>query len=97
MPFGNKVLFLWCWVPDKPLQRLKLDVVPMWIKFLNLRLYYFNMHVLSGLGILMGKPMFIDRLTTSLSRVAFVRMCVELKAGELSPKSMSFNDEYDYE
>lgn len=47
------------------------------------------MHVLCGLGSLIDKPMFMDRLTTSQFRVAFVRICVELKGGELPPKTTS--------
>lgn len=41
------------------------------------------MHVFSGLGSLIEKPMFLDTLTTSQLRVAFVRICVEIKTDEI--------------
>lgn len=93
LPFGNRVLFLWPWSHDKPIQRLNLDAVPVWIKFPDLRLHHFTPHVLSGLGSMIGKPLFMDKLTTSQNRVSFARICVEIKAGGDLPKSLTFKDE----
>lgn len=91
--FGNGVLFLWPWKPINPIQRLNLDMVPVWIEFPNLHLHYLNSHFLSGLGSLIGKPLFIDKLTTYQSRVIFARICVEIKAREPLPESVEFIDE----
>lgn len=52
MSFGNRVLFLRYWTPN---ERLKLDMVFVWMKFPNLRVHYFNAYVLSGLSTPFGK------------------------------------------
>lgn len=93
LPFGNRVLFLWPWSLDKPIQKLQLNAVPVWVKLPNLRPHYFNSHVLSGLGSIIGKPLFMDKLTTSQSRVAYARICVEINADEAPPASIKFTDE----
>lgn len=93
LPFGNRVLFLWPWSPDKPIQRLSLDTVPVWIQFPDLRLHHFHPHVLSGLGSFVGKPLFMDKPTTAQTRVSFARICVEIKAGADLPKLIHYLDE----
>lgn len=93
LPFGNRVLFLWPWSPEKPIQRLSLDSVPVWVKFPDLKLHYFNATVLSGLGSLIGKPLFMDKLTTTQNRVAFARICIEINVGEKPPHVIYFKDE----
>lgn len=52
------------------------------------------MHVLSGLRTLIGKPMFMNKLTITQSRFAFVRICIEIKADEAPPTSINYTDEY---
>lgn len=94
MPFGNKVLFLWPWDLDKPIQRLHLNAVPVWVQFPKLRPHYLNAHVLGGLGSLIGKPLFMDRLTTTQSRLAYARICVEISDEENPPSSISYLDEH---
>lgn len=37
----------------------------------------------------------MDKSTTAQCRVSFDRICVEIKADELPPKSILFIDEYD--
>lgn len=93
LPFGNRVLFLWPWSPDKPIQRLSLNTVPVWIKFPNLRLHHYHPHVLGGLGSFIGKPLFMDKLTAAQQRVSFARICVEVTAGAELPKSVHYYDE----
>lgn len=93
LPFGNRVLFLWPWSPDKPIQRLSLNSVPVWIKFPDLRLHHFHPQVLSGLGSLVGKPMFMDKPTAAQKRVSFARICVEVNAGAELPKFIQYSDE----
>lgn len=93
LPFGNRVLFLWPWSRNKPIQRMSLDRVPVWIKLPDLNLHYYNTHVLSGLGTLIGKLLFMDKLTATQGRVSFAIICVELKAGDPLPENISFIDE----
>lgn len=42
---------------------------------------------------LIEKPLFMDKLMTSQARVAFVRICVEIKADEIPSKSVNDTDE----
>lgn len=93
LPFGNRIIFLWPWVLDKPIQKLRLNAIPVWVQLPKLRPHYFNPHVLSGLGSLIGKPLFMDKLTTQQARITYARICVELKADEPPPKTIHYIDE----
>lgn len=66
---------------EKLTQKLELESLPMWVRFSNLRYHYFNPYLLNGLGRLIGKPMFMDKLTTSQARMAYARVYIEIKAG----------------
>lgn len=55
------------------------------------------MHGFSGLGRLIVKPLLMDMLTTLQSRIAFARICIEIKDGALPPKSIIFTNEYGQE
>lgn len=68
---------------DKPLQMLNLNAVHLWVKLPKLRPHYFNAHVLDGLGSLVGKPLFMDKPTTTETTVAYSRIYLEIKAGEI--------------
>lgn len=81
------------WI-SKPIKSLKLKDVPLWVQFPKLRPHYFNMHVLRRLETLIGKLMFMDKLTTTQSRVAFARVCVKIKADVVPPTCINYTDEY---
>lgn len=38
--------------------------------------------------------MFMNKLTITQSRFAFVRICIEIKADEAPPTSINYTDEY---
>lgn len=97
MSSGNRVLFLWPWIPNKSIQRLKLEAIPVWVGLPNLIYHYFNSYVLSGLGKLIGKLVFIDKLTTTQARMVYTRTCMEIKLGDPTPKTIHFTDEYGVE
>lgn len=71
---------------NKPIQRLKLEVVPIWVRLLNLVYQYFNSYVLGGLGKLIGKSMFMDKLTIALARLAYARYAWKSKQKTLLRK-----------
>lgn len=74
MSFGNRVLFLRSWTPDKKIEKLKLNAVLVWAKLPCLRLQYFNKYTLRKIGSLLGKPLFMDKATCAQIRMAFARI-----------------------
>lgn len=49
--------------------------------------------MLSGLGTLIGKPLFMDKLTSTQSRLPFARICVEVTAEANLPSNINYLDE----
>lgn len=88
--FGNKVLRPWN--SEKKIKRLKLNVIPVWVRFPFLYLQYFNPVTLGRLSTMIGKPMFMDRSTTTETRVAYARICIEIMVGNSLPKKLKIID-----
>ncbi|KAL9383653.1 hypothetical protein Peur_023976 [Populus x canadensis] len=52
--------------------------VPVWVKFLNLPLKYWSPACLSKFASVIGKPIHCDMLTTSMSRLSYDRVLIEV-------------------
>lgn len=54
---------------EEKIKKIKLADVPVWLRLPLLRLGYFN-NTLNRIGNIVEKPLFMDRATTSQTRVA---------------------------
>ncbi|KAI0503720.1 hypothetical protein KFK09_014659 [Dendrobium nobile] len=63
-------------------------IVPIWISFPNLRLHFFNNHVLHALGSIFGRPLQIDQATANRSRPSVARVLVEIDITKKHPKEI---------
>lgn len=52
--------------------------VPVWVKFLNLPLKCWSTKCLSKITSMLGKPIQSDKLTSTMSRLSYAKVLVEL-------------------
>ena len=78
--FDGRLIILKQWSTDSGLDRDLLSSVPVWIRFPNLHLKFWSQNNLSKLADLIGVPLYMDKATTSMERVAFARCFVEISA-----------------
>lgn len=76
------------------MNRQVFDSVPIWIRLPNLKLYYYTTEGLSKFGSFIGRPLYTDQLTASQSRLAFARICVEIKLTAERPTKIPFITEF---
>ncbi|PKU83643.1 hypothetical protein MA16_Dca020860 [Dendrobium catenatum] len=63
-------------------------ISPVWIAFPNLRLHFFNSHILFGLASVFGRPLQTDQVTASSSRPSMARVLVELDVTKKHPQEI---------
>ncbi|MQM14398.1 hypothetical protein Taro_047329 [Colocasia esculenta] len=64
------------WNRDVKMEKAMLTSIPLWISFPNLLLHLWSHTSLSKMGSVLGKPLFMDKMTASKKRLAFARICV---------------------
>ncbi|XP_028068089.1 uncharacterized protein LOC114270719 [Camellia sinensis] len=77
---GDYLLILKQWKRMMKLAKEKSTKIPVWVKFFNVPLEYWDPDGLSRIASTIGNPLFMDQLTARGSRVAFARICVEIEA-----------------
>ncbi|KAI0524767.1 hypothetical protein KFK09_004152 [Dendrobium nobile] len=80
------------WSPDFDV-REESPIAPVWIAFPNLRLHFFNSHILFGLASVFGRPLQTDQATASLSRPSVARVLVELDVTKKHPQEIWLGSE----
>ncbi|KAI0511113.1 hypothetical protein KFK09_011736 [Dendrobium nobile] len=80
------------WSPDFDVWE-EPPIAPVWIAFPNLRLYFFNSHILFGLASVFGRPLQTDQATASLSRPSVARVLVELDVTKKHPHEIWLGSE----
>ena len=68
--FDGRVIILKQWLPDIGLERELLSLVPVWVRFPSLHLKFLSKPIISKIASLIGVPLFMDKATTSLERLA---------------------------
>ncbi|XP_028111016.1 uncharacterized protein LOC114309476 [Camellia sinensis] len=63
--------------------------IPVWVKFFNVPLEYWDRDGLSRIASAVGVPLFMDQLTSSGSRISFARVCVDIPTTSAFPDSFA--------
>ena len=86
--FDAKPLIVKPWTSDSSLEREGLQVVPVWVKFPNLKLHLWSQNMLSRIASLIGKPLFTDMMTAHRSILTYARVCVEISIDDELPEKV---------
>ncbi|XP_028123740.1 uncharacterized protein LOC114320860 [Camellia sinensis] len=84
---GGFHLILKKWSRMMRLTKDKIQKVPVWVKFFNVSMEYWDSDGLSRIASAVGVPLFMDHLTNKGTRVSFAIICVELDASAKEPPS----------
>ncbi|XP_043687595.1 uncharacterized protein LOC122638812 [Telopea speciosissima] len=76
----RRPLILRPWSPKVCLERVDLFSVPVWVSLPNLPFHYWSADALSSIGSVIGKPIVTDKMTRSMERLSYARLCVEVSA-----------------
>ncbi|KAI0510483.1 hypothetical protein KFK09_011085 [Dendrobium nobile] len=68
-------------------------IVPIWLSFPNIRLHFFNQHVLHAIGSVFGRPLQSDQATAARSRPSVARILVEIDITKNHPKEVWLGSE----
>ena len=69
--FDGRLVILKQWTADIGLERDLLSSIPVWIRFPSLHLKYWSQSIMSMPDSLVGVPLFMDKATTFLERIAY--------------------------
>ncbi|KAL7161755.1 hypothetical protein ACSBR2_042267 [Camellia fascicularis] len=67
------------------LAKEKFTKIPIWVKFFNIPMEYWDPDGFSRFASAIGNPLFLDQLTARGSRLAFARVCIEIEATSKLP------------
>ncbi|XP_043696720.1 uncharacterized protein LOC122647361 [Telopea speciosissima] len=70
------------------MERVNLCSVPVWVSLPNLPFHFWSVEALSSIGSVIGKPIVTDKMTRSMERLSYARMCVEVSAFSDLPSSI---------
>ncbi|GAA0143395.1 hypothetical protein LIER_04088 [Lithospermum erythrorhizon] len=76
--FARRPLIIKAWSHDAKIERKREVNVPVWVRIPNLILQFWNEEMLSKIGSYIGKPLVVDSATSSLERMAYARVYVEI-------------------
>ncbi|PWA91347.1 DUF4283 domain-containing protein [Artemisia annua] len=82
---NNKAMVIQRWDASVDLNKVELDVLPIWVKFVNLPLEAWTAKGLSAIASRLGKPVMMDSMTTKMcsqgvGRLGYARVLVEVDA-----------------
>lgn len=90
--FNNCLLILREWTPnvDMDMETLK---VPVWVRVPNVPLDMWDSEILSSVGSVLGRPMYMDHCTMNQKRLKFARLLVEMEFKGEFPLSVELDDD----
>ncbi|XP_060170803.1 uncharacterized protein LOC132601755 [Lycium barbarum] len=89
---NNKPLILRAWNPDFNFGDEVLRTIPLWIRFPNLPMNCWGGHTLSWIGSVLGCPIYADECMTSIERVSYARILVEMDVTRALPYTVKLQD-----
>ncbi|KAL7182843.1 hypothetical protein ACSBR1_041503 [Camellia fascicularis] len=69
--------------------------IPVWVKFYNVAMEFWDSEGLSRIASTIGVPLFMDHLTASENQISFARVCVEIKKNSILPEEFFIKCEED--
>ncbi|PWA66526.1 RNA-directed DNA polymerase, eukaryota, Reverse transcriptase zinc-binding domain protein [Artemisia annua] len=82
---NNKAMMVQKWDTSVDLNKIEPDVLPLWVKFVNLPLEAWTTKGLSAIASRLGKPIMMDTMTTKMcsqgvGRLGYARVLIEVDA-----------------
>ncbi|XP_043710353.1 uncharacterized protein LOC122659288 [Telopea speciosissima] len=81
------------WSPFASMEKVDLCSVPVWITLPNLPFHFWLSEALSSIGSVIRRPIVTDKMTSSMERLSYAQLYVEISAGEDLPSSIPIYDD----
>lgn len=81
------------WRPEKEMNKITAENVPIWIKLIGLDLKYWRQVTLTKIAGLVGKLVKADAKTTMKERLLYARVLVEVQLNQTYPDIILFESE----
>ncbi|KAL7246411.1 hypothetical protein ACSBR2_001502 [Camellia fascicularis] len=82
---GGYLLILKQWKRMMKLAKEKFTKIPIWVKFFNIPMEYWDPDGFSRVASTIGTPLFLDQLTARGSKLTFARVCIEIEVTSKLP------------
>ncbi|XVF79070.1 hypothetical protein PTKIN_Ptkin14bG0189800 [Pterospermum kingtungense] len=86
--FHNQPLIVRKWEPGISSLEFNLSRLPVWVQLSNLPLELFTQRGIGCVASVLGRPLYMDRITAQRERLAFARVCVEIEVTKEIPKKI---------
>ena len=86
--FGGRPILLKPWTPGMILSKDGYKRIPIWVRFFNIPLEFWIAEGLSRIASTVGSPIHADQMTSSLKRLAYARICLEINSDDPLPASL---------
>ncbi|XP_059639053.1 uncharacterized protein At4g02000-like [Cornus florida] len=80
--FSNKPFILKQWHLNMQFVAKPYTSIPLWVKFYNIPLEYWNSKGFSSVASAIGIPLFADEITKSKRRLSYARICIEVSLSQ---------------
>ncbi|KAM7495959.1 hypothetical protein LguiA_020373 [Lonicera macranthoides] len=90
--FDSRPMIVKPWTVEANLKREDLVEVPVRVRYPNLKLHLWSPHLLSKIAIVIGKLLFIEKMTADRERITCARVCVEVKVNVTLPEVIIIED-----
>ncbi|KAL7197306.1 hypothetical protein ACSBR2_019902 [Camellia fascicularis] len=90
---GGFLIILKLWHRMMKLSKEDKKTIPIWVKFFNDPMEYWDGDGLSRITSAVAVPLFMDQLTSSGERISFARVCVNIEAESPLPESFCITSE----
>ena len=84
----NKPLIVRKWEPEMGSLEFNLTKLPIWIQLSNIPLELFSQNGLNYIATALGNLLYMARIMATQQRLAYVRVCVEMKETMEVPKNI---------
>ncbi|GAA0159737.1 hypothetical protein LIER_16445 [Lithospermum erythrorhizon] len=95
--FLQRRMIIKSWTPDPRIEQKGEEKVPIWVKIPNLSLQFWNEEMLSKIGSYIGVPLIADSTSSTMERVAYARVYVEVEATIELPDFVPLTDDFGIE
>lgn len=85
---GRRLLILQKWSPDLTGSKQRWDKIPIWVILRNIPMHLYSNTCISYIASAIGKPLYMDKATTTQTHLDFARVCIEVNAGDEIEKSI---------
>lgn len=89
---NNKLVIVKTWATNFDFNKEVMQTIPLWVKFPNLPLNWWEAQSLSRIASGIGVPLYADECTTQVDRISYARVLIEMDITKAPSKELKVED-----